>query len=84
MQLFELSSDALDRCGEPDDCFAGFTGAASEARYGHPGNTDGGGTSAEATGSQYSAVAGTASSALPGQLGTEKGCVDASLVDGMT
>ena len=48
------------------------------------GGTEGGGTVAEATTSQYSAVAGTASFELPGQAGMEKGAVLPSLADGMT
>ena len=47
------------------------------------GKTDGGGNAADATTSQYSAVAGTASSALPGHVGMENGAVLASLVGGM-
>jgi len=40
MQFFELAGDALDCCSQADDCFAGFVGAAGEARYGHPGNAN--------------------------------------------
>ena len=48
-----------------------------------PGGTDVGGTAAEATTSQYSVVAGTASSALPGQAGTENEAVLSLLAGGM-
>ncbi len=42
-----------------------------------------GGAAGEDTTSQYSAVPGTASAALPGQAGTENGGVVASLLAGM-
>ena len=45
--------------------------------------TDRGGASVEETASQKPAVAGTASTALPGQAGTEKAAVLTSLVGGM-
>jgi hypothetical protein len=48
-----------------------------------PGGTEGGGTDAESVTSQYPVVAGTASSGLPGQAGTDNGAVPASLAGAM-
>jgi hypothetical protein len=45
--------------------------------------TEDGGANSEACTSQCCAVAGTASSTLPGHVGTDSGVVEASVIGGM-